>query len=259
MCLAPSSMSDQQGKHYFFTLISHFPSKWDTKTYVGTRREMPVNFPLRSGRTLVTAFAAPVVVGITLPGRARPARLSRLLYPSSTSCDRVDAWTVVIRPWTIPNLPFRTLARGARQLIVQLAQETTVRGIFTTYSEVLIPHTKVGASLLGADINTLFAPANSTCRCARVVMVNFPVLSIIYSAPESAQSDFLGSRSDVKCTRLPHTDSVHGEDISRFDRDTSTQWTMCWVEQDLVNYIVYRGACMIDSYNLNILSKQWNS
>ena len=41
-------------------------------TYVGTRREIPVSFPFNDGRTLETAFAAPVVVGMMFPSTARP-------------------------------------------------------------------------------------------------------------------------------------------------------------------------------------------
>mgnify|MGYP002508921531 CR=1 FL=1 len=36
----------------------------------------------------------------------------------------VTEWTVVIRPSTMPNFSFRTLAMGARQLVVQEALET---------------------------------------------------------------------------------------------------------------------------------------
>ena len=43
---------------------------------VGTRTEMPSNFPFSSGRTRPTAFAAPVVVGIIDSAAARPRRRS---------------------------------------------------------------------------------------------------------------------------------------------------------------------------------------
>jgi len=40
---------------------------------VGTRKAIPVNLPLSSGITFPTAFAAPVVLGITLAPEALPA------------------------------------------------------------------------------------------------------------------------------------------------------------------------------------------
>ena len=169
---------------------------------------MPVILPDNSGSTLETAFAAPVVVGMTFPSTALPARRSRLLYPSSTCCDRVEAWTVVMRAWIIPNLSFKSFAKGARQLVVQLAHDTTVGGLSVGYCAVLTPYTKVGASLLGAEIITLFAPACLTCRFASAVDVNLPVLSMMYWAPETAQSSSLGSRSEVKWTSWPQTDKV---------------------------------------------------
>lgn len=43
------------------------------------------------------------------------------LGPSTTFCVAVKAWMVVMRPSTMPNLSFMTLARGARQLVVQEA------------------------------------------------------------------------------------------------------------------------------------------
>lgn len=43
--------------------------------------------------------------------------------PSTTNWVAVEAWMVVMRPSTIPNLSLRTLAMGARQLVVQDALE----------------------------------------------------------------------------------------------------------------------------------------
>lgn len=49
-----------------------------------------------------------------------------------------------------------TLAKGARQLVVQLALETMLRSGLYSFS--LTPITNMGASLLGAEIITFFAP-----------------------------------------------------------------------------------------------------
>lgn len=49
-----------------------------------------------------------------------------------------------------------TLASGARQLVVQLALETILSS--DLYSCSLTPTTNMGASLLGAEMTTFFAP-----------------------------------------------------------------------------------------------------
>ena len=49
-----------------------------------------------------------------------------------------------------------TLANGARQLVVQLALETMLRSGLYSFS--LTPTTNMGASLLGAEMITFFAP-----------------------------------------------------------------------------------------------------
>ena len=41
------------------------------------------------------------------------------LGPSTVFCVAVTAWIVVISPSSIPKLSFKTLATGARQLVVQ--------------------------------------------------------------------------------------------------------------------------------------------
>lgn len=51
--------------------------------------------------------------------------LPPLLGPSTVSWLAVMACTVVMSPSTIPKLSFRTLATGARQLVVHDALETT--------------------------------------------------------------------------------------------------------------------------------------
>lgn len=49
-----------------------------------------------------------------------------------------------------------TLARGARQFVVQLAFETI--SISEVYLSSLTPQTNIGASLLGAEMTTFLAP-----------------------------------------------------------------------------------------------------
>ena len=94
--------------------------------------------------------------------------------PSTVFCVAVVEWTVVIRPSAIPNLSCTTLARGAKQLVVQEALETTT--ISFVYVSRLTPHTKVGVSLslAGAEMMTFLAPA-LTCAIAFSVVVNTPV------------------------------------------------------------------------------------
>ena len=68
--------------------------------------------------------------------------------------------------YTIPNIGgwfelhktsmISTLARGARQLVVQLAFETMLTS--EVYLSSLTPTTNIGASLLGAEMTTFLAP-----------------------------------------------------------------------------------------------------
>src|SRR5215472_1758699 len=128
--------------------------KSTTETFtVGTRKDIPVNLPLRSGMTLPTAFAAPVLDGMILDAAARPPRQSLFEGPSTVFCVAVIAWTVVISPSTIPNLSCTILARGARQPVVQEALETTF--ISFRYTSWLTPMTNIGASFEGAVMTTL--------------------------------------------------------------------------------------------------------
>src|ERR1041384_1734027 len=102
---------------------SQVRSTTDT-SLVGTRNAMPVSLPLRAGMTLPTALAAPVDDGMMFSRIPRPPRQSFLDGPSTVFCVAVAACTVVIRPRLMPKLSFKTLAIGARQLVVQLAFET---------------------------------------------------------------------------------------------------------------------------------------
>ena len=82
-----------------------------------------MSLPLRLGMTLPTALAAPVELGMMLPPTERPPRQSLLEGPSTVFWVAVVACTVVRRPSTMPNLSCTTLARGAKQLVVQEALE----------------------------------------------------------------------------------------------------------------------------------------
>merc|ERR1740117_239787 len=123
---------------------------------VGTRKDIPVNFPFNSGMTFPTALAAPVPEGMMLWHPARPPRQSFLEGPSTVCCVAVTAWTVVMRPSFKPNSSLMTLARGAKQLVVQEALETM--SMFDSYFSWLTPMTNMGASPEGAEMMTFLAP-----------------------------------------------------------------------------------------------------
>merc|ERR1719473_2194771 len=102
---------------------------------VGTRNAMPVNLPFTAGRHLPTALAAPVEEGMMFCEAHRPPRQSfpPRLGPSTVSCVAVIACTVVMRPSTRPNFSCTTFVRGARQLVVHEALETTVSAFFVVH------------------------------------------------------------------------------------------------------------------------------
>merc|ERR1719298_288189 len=147
-----------------------------------------------TGYAFATALAAPVEDGMMLAEAARPARQSLpFIELSTTICDAVAAWTVVMRPCLMPNFSLITLTRGARPLVVHEAQETTF--ISVLYSSWLTPMTMVGvsASLAGAEMMTFLAPP-STCFMQPSVVVNAPVDSQTYSTPVSFHGISVGSR-----------------------------------------------------------------
>ena len=84
----------------------------------GTRKAIPVSFPLSAGMTLPTALAAPVDDGMMFVPAVRPPRQSLLDGPSTVFCVAVNACTVVIRASMMTKLSLMTLASGARQLVV---------------------------------------------------------------------------------------------------------------------------------------------
>ena len=97
-----------------------------------------------------------------------------------------------------------TLARGARQLVVQEALETTF--MLLSYFSLFTPITNIGASAEGAEMITFLAPPLRWAEAVAVV-VNTPVDSTTYSAPALAQGIALGSFSEKTWMARPFTDS----------------------------------------------------
>src|SRR5690606_9377736 len=145
---------------------------------VGTRKAIPVSLPFSSGITLVTATAAPVVVGIILLSALLPNRKFFFEGWSTVDWDAVTEWTVVINSSTIPKLSFMIFAIGARQFVVQDAFEIIVSVAFNLLW--LTPITNIGAVLEGAEITTFLAPAFK-CAEAESISLKIPVQSIIIS------------------------------------------------------------------------------
>src|SRR6185436_16243878 len=93
----------------------------------GTRKDMPVSLPLTCGNTRPTALAAPVDEGMMLMAALRPPFQSFFEGPSTVFWVAVYECTVVMMPSARPKPSFRsTCTTGARQLVVQLALETTL-------------------------------------------------------------------------------------------------------------------------------------
>merc|ERR1719163_2560887 len=158
---------------------------------VGTRNAMPVSLPLRSGITLPTAFAAPVDEGMMFWPAPRPPRQSLPDGPSTVFCVAVVAWTVVISPSMMVYSSWMILARGARQLVVHDAFDSTLMSL--VYLVWFTPITNIGASADGAEMITFFAPP---CRCidAFSITVKIPVDSQTISAPASPHGTSFGLR-----------------------------------------------------------------
>mmetsp|Transcript_78306 Transcript_78306/g.123258 ORF Transcript_78306/g.123258 Transcript_78306/m.123258 type:complete len:239 (+) Transcript_78306:1652-2368(+) len=172
---------------------------------VGTRKAIPVSLPFIVGITLPTALAAPVEDGMMFSEAQRPPRQSFPPRdgPSTVSCVAVMAWTVVIKPSTMPKLSLMTFASGARQLVVQDALETTVRSL--VYFSWLTPITNIGVlSLGGAEMMTFLHPP---CKCldAFSLSQNTPVDSQTYMAPTWPQGICAGSFSWKTRTFIPLT------------------------------------------------------
>merc|ERR1719161_3328380 len=158
-----------------------------------------------TGYAFATALAAPVEEGMMLAEAARPARQSSpFIELSTTICEAVAAWTVVMRPCLMPNFSLMTLTRGARPFVVHEAQETTF--IEVLYSSWFTPMTIVGvsASLAGAEMITFLAPP-STCFMQPSVVVKAPVDSQTYSTPTSFHGISVGSRVEERVMGRPFT------------------------------------------------------
>merc|ERR1719218_408951 len=156
-----------------------------------------------TGYAFATALAAPVEDGMMLAEAARPARQSLpFIELSTTICEAVAAWTVVMRPCLMPNFSLTTFTSGARPLVVHDAHETTA--IDESYSSSLTPTTRVGvsASLAGAEMMTCLAPP-SMCFMQPSVVVNAPVDSHTYSTPVEAHGISVGSRVAERETSTP--------------------------------------------------------
>src|SRR5210317_1417727 len=93
----------------------------------------------------------------------------------------------------MPTLSARTLATGARQLVVQDAFDTTSALAVNRLS--LTPKTMVWSAFLhGADTSTFFAPA-ARCAADASRLLNFPEHSRTISTPCAACGILAGSRS----------------------------------------------------------------
>src|SRR5215218_2894498 len=102
----------------------------------------------------------------------------------------------------MPNASLRTLASGARQLVVQDALLMIV--CEPSYRSSLTPMTIVRSSpVAGAEMTTFLAPPASTCLRASSALVKKPVDSMTTSTPRSPQGRFAGSRSDSTFMVLP--------------------------------------------------------
>mmetsp|Transcript_62525 Transcript_62525/g.152227 ORF Transcript_62525/g.152227 Transcript_62525/m.152227 type:complete len:252 (+) Transcript_62525:475-1230(+) len=170
---------------------------------VGIRMAIPVNLPLSCGKTFPTALAAPVDAGMELFNAQRPARQSfpPLAGPSTTSWLAVEAWIVVMRPSTIPNFSSKTLAIGARQLVVHDALEKMSA---PAYSVWLTPMTYMGASAEGAEMTTFLHPP-AKCLEAFSMVVKIPVDSQTTVAPTSPHLISSGLRSAKNLIFVPST------------------------------------------------------
>src|SRR3954469_17478225 len=114
---------------------------------------------------------------------------------------------VVMRPWTMPTVSCRTLATGARQLVVHDALEMTwwLSGSYAS-SKLTPSATVTSGSVAGAEMITFSAPA-SRCLAASSRLVNRPVDSITTCTPRSPHGSAPGSRSESTLTSRPSTTS----------------------------------------------------
>src|SRR5215218_6102051 len=111
---------------------------------------------------------------------------------------------VVMKPFSIPKLSSRTLARGTTELVVQEALEM-MSWLAGSYLSSLTPITMVtSSSVAGAEMITFLAPP-LRCRAASSRLVKRPVDSITTSTPRSPQGSCAGSFCALASTRVPPT------------------------------------------------------
>ena len=112
---------------------------------------------------------------------------------------------VVIRPFSMPNVSFNTLATGARQFVVQDAFDR-MWCFFGLYLSSFTPMTTVRSSpLAGAEMITFFAPA-FRCASAFALSRKSPVHSKTTSTRSFFQGNSAGSRTDrTRIFLLPTT------------------------------------------------------
>ena len=102
------------------------------------------------------------------------------------------AWTVVMSPSTTPKLSWMTLARGAKQLVVQDALMTILNEL--SYFSQFTPITNMGASAERAEMMTLLAPLFNWAPAFSMV-VKMPEDFTTYSVPASLHLMLAGSHS----------------------------------------------------------------
>mmetsp|Transcript_25407 Transcript_25407/g.66992 ORF Transcript_25407/g.66992 Transcript_25407/m.66992 type:complete len:254 (-) Transcript_25407:7-768(-) len=192
---------------------------------------MPVSLPLSDGMTLPTALAAPVAAGMMFWPAPRPPRQSLPEGPSTVFWVAVVAWTVVIRPSTMPYSSWMILASGPRQLVVHDAFERMLMSL--VYDRWLTPMTNMGASAEGAEMMTFLAPP---CRCidAFSITVKMPVDSHTTSAPFSPHGTSVGFLTARNAMVLPST--MREDDASSYE--TVPLYMPC-VESYLKRYAAY--------------------
>ena len=104
----------------------------------------------------------------------------------------------------MPKFSSSTLAKGARQLVVQEAFEMMLCTSGSYWSS-LTPMTMVMSSSLAGQVMTTFLAPASRCFCASSPVLKMPVASTTTSTPSSPQGRFAGSRSESMVTCLPST------------------------------------------------------
>src|SRR5215510_7689473 len=103
---------------------------------------------------------------------------------------------VVIKPFTIPNFSSSTCAIGAKQLVVQDAQEMIV-SLPSSMLWFTLNTTVFRSPVAGAEITTLFAPA-VICAVALSLSVKNPV----HSNTTSTSCDFQGISAGFFCAYI---------------------------------------------------------